>query len=157
MPIIEFEAKLVARGPKRAWVFLDFPVKASRQLGSRGRVAVRGTMNGHPFEISAFPTGDGTHQIAVNKALQAGARAKPGDRVHLVLEVETGPRVVKVPADLERALASAPKAMAHFDALSYGHKKAYVDWILEAKKAETRARRIAEALRRLVKGKGHFY
>lgn len=138
-------------------MFLDFPVKASRQLGTQGRVAVRGTMNGHPFSISAFPTGDGPHQIAVNKELQAGAQAKPGDRVHVVLEVETGPRQVTVPADLKRALAGVRKARANFEALSYGHKKAYTDWITEAKRPETRKHRIAEALTRLSKGKGHFY
>ncbi len=100
MPKIEFDARLVARGPKGAWVFLDFPVSASRQLGTRGRVPVRGTMNGHPFRISAFPTGDGTHQIAVNKALQAGAIAMPGARVHVVLEVDAGQRLVATPPDL---------------------------------------------------------
>ena len=157
MTAITFDAKLIARGPKRAWVFLDFPVNVSRQLGSRGRVAIRGTMNGFPFQISAFPIGDGTHQIAVNKSLQAGARAKPGDRVHIVLEVETGPRVVTVPSDFKRALAASPKANAKFDALSYGHRKAYVDWISEAKKPETRARRIAESLQMLREGQGHFY
>jgi hypothetical protein len=154
---IEFDAKLGARGPHGAWVFLDFPVSASRQLGSHGRVPVRGTMNGPPFRISAFPTGDGTHQIAVNKALQAGARATTGDRVHLVLEVDTGPRVVKPSPDLKAALTGAAKARENFDALSYGHKKAYVDWILEAKKPETRARRVQEAITRLSKVSGHFY
>lgn len=138
-------------------MFLDFPVSASEQLGRRGRVPVRGTMNGHPFRISAFATGDGTHQIAVNKALQAGARAGPGDRVHLVLEVDTEPRVVKAPSDLKAALAGAAQARENFEALSYGHKKAYVEWILEAKKAETRARRVKEAVARLSKDKGCFY
>ncbi len=157
MPKIEFDAKLVARGPKGAWVFLDFPVSASRQLGSRGRVPVRGTMNGHPFRISAFPTGDGTHQIAVNKILQAGAEAVPGERVRVVLEVDIGPRVVTTPPDLKHAIAHAPQAKRNFDALSYGHKKAYVEWILEAKRPETRARRVNAAVKRLSQGKGHFY
>lgn len=138
-------------------MFLDFPVAVSRKLPSRGRVAVRGTLNGFPFRISAFPTGDGTHQIAVNKAVQSGARTKPGERVHVVLEVDTGPRLVKQPADLTAALGRAPQAMANFAALSYGHRNAYVEWILEAKKPETRARRVDEAVKRLGKDKGYFY
>ncbi len=156
MPRIEFDAKLIARGPKGAWVYLDFPVSASNKLPSRGRVAVRGAMNCFPFTISAFPTGDGTHQIAVNKALQAGAKAGPGDRVHVVLEPETGPRTVTVPADLKKALAGAAKARKNFEALSYGHRKACVDWITGAKQAETRERRIRQALERLSKGEGRF-
>lgn len=157
MPTVEFDARLIARGPKGAWVFLDFPVSASKQLGSPGRVPVWGTMNGHPFRTSAFPTGDGTHQIAVNKALQSGADAKPGDRVRVVLQVDTEPREVKPPLDLTKALAHAPEAKRNFDALSYGHRKAYVEWILGAKKPETRARRIQQALMHLSKGKGRFY
>jgi hypothetical protein len=157
VPKIEFDAKLTARGPKGAWVFLDFPVSASKQLGSQGRVPVRGTMNGFAFRISAFPTGDGTHQIAVNKTLQAGAKARPGDRVHVVLEVDAGPKTVRAPPDLTKALRQAPKARGNFEALSYGHKKAYVDWILEAKRPETRMRRIQQAIERLSQDKGHFY
>lgn len=154
---IEFDAKLIARGPKGAWVFLDFPGAASKKLPSRGRVAVRGTMNGFAFRISAFPTGDGTHQIAVNKALQAGANAGPGDRVHVVLEADTGPRIVNVPPDLRKGLASVPKARENFANLSYGHRKAYVDWITEAKQPETRERRLRKAIERLSKGRGSFY
>ncbi len=157
MARIEFVAKLVARGPKGAWVFLDFPVAVSRKLPTRGRVAVRGTMNGFPFRISAFATGDGTHQIAVNKALQAGAKAVPGDRVRVVLEVDTRPRTVKVPEDLRAAVSASAKARENFDGLSYSHRKGYVDWIEEAKKPETRQRRIREAVERLGTGKGYFF
>lgn len=156
MASIEFDGKLVARGPKGAWVFLDFPVGASKKLPSRGRVAVRGTMNGFAFSISAFPTGDGTHQIAVNKTLQAGAKAKPGERVHVILEPETGPRTVTIPTDLKKALATSQKARENFAALSYGHRKAYVDWISDAKQPETRQRRIRQTLERLSRGKGRF-
>lgn len=157
MPGIEFDAKLVARGPKGAWVFLDFPVAVSRKLPSRGRVLIRGSMNGFPFRISAFPTGDGTHQIAVNKALQAGAKVRPGEQVHIVLEPDTETRVVRPPADLKRALATAARARDNFEKLSYSHRKGYVDWIEGAKKPETRERRVREAVKRLSRGKGYFF
>ncbi len=157
MTRIEFEAKLVGRGPKRAWVFLDFPGSVSRQMPGGGKVPVRGVMNGFPFRTSTFPLGDGIQQIVVNKALQAGARAKAGDRVHVVLEVDAKPRTVRTPPDLRAALATAPKARENYENLSYTHRKGYADWITEAKRPETRDRRVQEALRRLSKGKGHFY
>ncbi len=154
---IEFDAKLVGRGPVRAWVFLDFPRAVSQGLPSRNKVAVRGTMNGFPFRTSTFPIGDGIQQIAVNKKLQAGAKAGAGDRVHVVLEVDTKPRLVRTPPDLKAALAAAAKAHANYEELSYTHRKGYVDWITEAKRPETRDRRVREAVRRLSKGKGYFY
>lgn len=137
-------------------MFLDFPVAASKKLPSRGRVSVRGTMNGFPFRISAFPTGDGTHQIAVNKTLQAGAKAAPGERVHVVIEADAGKPVVRVPADLKAAIAASAKARENFGRLSFSHRKGYVDWVTEAKKPETRERRVREAVKRLSKGKGYF-
>jgi uncharacterized protein YdeI (YjbR/CyaY-like superfamily) len=52
-----------------------------------------------------------------------------------------------VPHDLQIALHGDPAAGAAFEALPYSHKREYIDWILEARRPETRARRIDEALR----------
>jgi uncharacterized protein YdeI (YjbR/CyaY-like superfamily) len=55
-------------------------------------------------------------------------------------------RTVTVPRDLRTALSRNKTAAAHFTGLAYSHKREYVDWILEAKKPETRARRIARTI-----------
>ena len=54
-----------------------------------------------------------------------------------------------VPAEIRRALAKHPAARKSFEALAPGYRRNYVRWIIEAKQAETRARRLAEAIRRL--------
>src|SRR5687767_4386548 len=106
---IEFTGKLTAEGPNGAWVFMEVPKEASEKLGSRGRVSVVGSINGFAIRTSALPTGRGTHQLAVNKAMQAGANAKPGDRVKVVLQVDTEKRTVEVPSDVSAAInAEAP-------------------------------------------------
>ncbi|HEY7588649.1 MAG TPA: YdeI/OmpD-associated family protein [Thermoplasmata archaeon] len=156
MSDISFTAKLEAMGPKGAWVFLYLPKEASEKLGSRGRVPVTGSMNGFSFRSSAFPRGDGTHQIAVNKAMQAGAKANPGDTVKVVLRVDTGARGVDVPADLKKAFASSAAAKANFEKMAWSHRKGYVDWIQEAKRPETRAKRIQEAVTRMARGQGFY-
>ncbi len=156
MPEIEFTTRLVAMGPKGAWVFLYFPEKADKLLGTKARVPVVGTINGFPFRSSAFPTGDATHQIAVNKAMQAGAKAKPGERVKVVLRVDEAPRTVAVPVDLEKSLANSEVAMQKFAKMAWSHRKAYVDWIEEAKRPETRTKRVTEAVKRIAAGKGGF-
>ncbi|MFA5896886.1 MAG: YdeI/OmpD-associated family protein, partial [Thermoplasmata archaeon] len=101
-------------------------------------------------------TGDGTHQIAVNKAMQAGAKAGPGDRLQMVLRVDTAPRTVKVPADLKKALTKSKAAQVNFERMTWSHRKRYVDWIEEAKRPETRAKRIDEAVKRISAGQGAF-
>jgi hypothetical protein len=63
------------------------------------------------------------------------------------------PRVVEVPDDFQAALDRSPAAKAFFDSIAYTHKKEYVRWITEAKKAETRESRIAKAVEMLESGK----
>ena len=57
-----------------------------------------------------------------------------------------------VPADLAAALAPDETARANFDGLSYTHRKEWVRWIEEAKKAETRATRLAKTVESLRAG-----
>ncbi len=57
---------------------------------------------------------------------------------------------VIVPADFAAALAAAPKARAHFDAMKISHRREYVDSIEEAKRPETRARRIEAMVEKIV-------
>ncbi len=57
------------------------------------------------------------------------------------------------PAELESSLAGAPDARAMYDGLSFSHQKAYADWVAEAKRPETRARRAAASVDRLLAGR----
>ena len=58
-----------------------------------------------------------------------------------------------MPGDLAEALAQDDAARANFDALSYTHRKEWVRWIDDAKKAETRASRLAKTVESLHAGK----
>jgi uncharacterized protein YdeI (YjbR/CyaY-like superfamily) len=57
------------------------------------------------------------------------------------------------PPDLVAALEAAPKAKAAFEAFPPSHRREYLAWILEAKRADTRARRIAQTVAWLTEGK----
>ena len=63
------------------------------------------------------------------------------------------PKPVKTPADLRAALTANAKARAGYDALSPSHKREYIEWITEAKTAETRARRLTQTVAWMVEGK----
>ena len=89
----------------------------------------------------------------VNKDMQRGAEVGVGDRVEVTLEVDTSPRILKVPEDFNKILLEHPKAREAFESLPYSHKKEYVDWIEEAKKPQTRARRIEQTLGKLMEDK----
>lgn len=60
---------------------------------------------------------------------------------------------IRVPADLKAALAKHRKAQATFEAFSPSHKREYLEWIIEAKGEDTRARRVAQAVEWMAEGK----
>jgi len=147
MPKIQFNVKLQA--VEQGGVFFILPQKESAKFGVRGRVPVTGTINGYSFRSSIFPVGDGTHYMAVNRAVRDGAGVAAGDRVKVLMEADTAPRTVAVPADLNKALSKSKQAKTRFDKLSYTHRKEHVQWIESAKRPETRARRIEQVLIKL--------
>ena len=62
-------------------------------------------------------------------------------------------QVPRMPRDLGAALRAAPEAKACFDAFPPSKRKEYLEWIVAAKRPETRARRVATAIDQLVEGK----
>ncbi len=148
-----FDAVLVAKGPKGAWTHMSVPFDVHRVFGSKARVPVTGTINGHPFRTSIMPVGGGSHYMAITKEMQTGAKARAGDSVHVVMAVDTETRTVEIPEDLTAALAGHPELADSFAAFAYSHRKEFVDWITQAKKAETRARRIEKSLEMIAEKK----
>jgi uncharacterized protein YdeI (YjbR/CyaY-like superfamily) len=60
---------------------------------------------------------------------------------------------IAMPDDFSRALAGNPAAQAAFDAFAPSHRREYLEWITEAKREETRAKRIAQSIEWLAEGK----
>ncbi len=148
-----FEAVLKRPEGIGTWTYLDIPFSVVEAFGSKGQVRVKGTVNAHPFRSSAMPHGDGTHYLVVAKPIRDAIGAGQGDTVQVVMTEDAGERTVAVPADFKRALAKKGKARTAFEALSYSHRKEYVDWLEGAKRPETRVKRIAQAMDLLLAGK----
>ena len=67
---------------------------------------------------------------------------------------EAAPKApVDVPDDLASALAKQKTARAAFDAFPPSHRREYIEWIVEAKRDDTRARRVAQAVEWIAEGK----
>ena len=125
---------------------IAIPFDVEKAFGSRGRVPVRGTLNGFAFRSSVFPMGGGCHWLVVNRDMREGAKIKAGETISVMMERDDEPRVITPPKDFARALAANKAALAAWDKLSYTHRKEYAKAIEEAKKPETRARRIEKAI-----------
>jgi hypothetical protein len=147
---LRFKAKLEG---KEAGVVAAItpPVDVPEYFGTRGRVPIRGTINGFPFRSSLMPMG-GCHMMPVNMNLRKGAGAKPGDIVEMVMERDAEERTVEAPAELAKELAKNKKARERWDSLAFTHKKEMANSISGAKQEETRTRRLAKVMHVLKTG-----
>ena len=94
----------------------------------------------------------GVGYIGLNRAVRAAAGVDAGDRIRVAMELDTEPRTVQPPEDLRAALDAEPGALASFEELSFTHRREYAEWVEGAKRPETRAKRVAETVRRVQAG-----
>jgi hypothetical protein len=149
----KFEFKVKIEGKETGVVSaITPPFDVVEAFGTRGRVPIRGTMNGFPFRSSLMPMG-GCHMMPVRKSLRDGAGVNPGDIVSVFMERDEAERTVEVPPTLKKELAKSKAAQANWDKLAFTARKEIALSIIGAKHEETRARRLAKALDILQSGK----
>ena len=140
--------------PKNAsWTFLILPADASAKLPTRGMTTVAGTLEGHRFQATLEPDGQGSHWLKVSRAMRRAADASVGDTVALEIMAASEAPEPRVPADLRKALAAAPDARTQWSGLTPAARRDWVQWITSAKKTETRERRVANTCDMLASGK----
>ena len=142
-----FEATLERHGSGTVAVV---PFDLKEAFGS-GRPPVRVTINGFTFRTTLFNMG-GRPLLGLNREVREGAGVEPGQTVQIELRRDDEPRVVEIPADLGAVLDRDRAVRDFFDSLSYTHRKEYVRWIEEAKREETRTRRLEKSVELLREG-----
>jgi Bacteriocin-protection, YdeI or OmpD-Associated/Domain of unknown function (DUF1905) len=140
---ISLTGELVARGPAAAFVLDDDQVAAVGE-GAK-RFPVLATVNGYTWRTSVARM-RGEFLVGLSKEVRTGAGVQAGDTVSLELKLDSEPRTVAVPPALAEALEADPEAKATFEGLAFTHRKEFARWIEEAKREETRARRVTQAL-----------
>lgn len=146
----EFDATIAKEGEEaNASFFLHVPPEVVADFGKKGQVKVKVVIDGYAYRTSIAPYG-GTHYLGVRKEIRQAIGKLDGGPVHVSIEVDSDPRVVEVPEDFAEVMEINVRAA--FDKLSYTHQKEYVAWIVEAKKAETRQRRIEKAVEMIAEG-----
>jgi len=145
-----FRATLERLRSNLGWVIIWIPFNVQKTWGTRGRVRVRGEINGFAFRTSLFPTRKGEHFLLVNKKMQAGGHASEGTAAEFFLEPDTEERVVAVPAELKRILAEDKTFRRWFDGLNYSIRKWLADWITQPKSAASRLRRAEQVAEQLL-------
>jgi hypothetical protein len=123
---------------------VEVPTKVTQALGGKRRIPVTATFNGVPYRGSIVRMGE-VAILGVTKAIMEAAEVSPGEKLDVVVELDLEPRHVEIPAEFAEALARSGLRDA-FEAMSYSHRREHVEAILEAKREDTRQRRIERAL-----------
>ena len=149
MSIIHFEATPLKVGD---WTILRLPEKASAKLPSRGMALVEGTINGFRSKIVLEPDGKGSHWFRIDYALREAIGIDADGAVTMAVEPSKEWPEPKVPADLNKALASDPQANALWVKITPMARWDWLRWIRATNNQETRSRRIEVALSKLKAG-----
>ncbi len=145
-----FGATLERLRSNLGWVIIWIPFNVQKIWGTRGRLRVKGEINGYAFRTSLFPTRKGEHFLLINKKMQAGGHASEGTTAEFFLEPDVEARIVAVPAELKRILAEDRPFGRWFDALSYSIRKWISDWVVQPKSLEARVRRADQVAEQLL-------
>lgn len=124
---------------------VEVPAEVVDGLDAGKRPAVTVILNGFAYRTTVAPMG-GRFFVPVSAEIRTGAGVRAGDELDVEVVLDTEPRTVEVPADLAAAIDVEPGLRYVWDRLSYTRRREHVRAVEEAKKPETRARRIEKAV-----------
>lgn len=149
----KFTAPLERMTSRFAWSYVEFPHDVKELFGKRGDVRVKCLINGVAADRALMPTKSGFHILVLGGDLRKKAGIKkPGDLVQVELWLDPEPDRITIPEELAETLDFIPEMKAAWDKLTPGMQRSMCYWVGSAKTAPTKAKRIAELLRRFEAG-----
>jgi hypothetical protein len=144
--VLRITTVLQPRGPAAAIVL------SAEQLTSIAGTAktppVRVTVNGTTFEGRIGSMG-GEILIGFNRSVREALGVAPGDTIDAEIVVDQQPRSIELPDALAEAFAADDALRVAFDALAPSRRKEIARSIADAKRPETAAKRLAQAVEQL--------
>jgi len=125
--------------------FVLFPHDTAAEFHRKGRIPVQALLGGLPYTGSLMPSAAGYHRLSVPREICVQLGKTPGDLIRVELWQDDSPRTVEMPEEFVRLLRKE-RLLTKFEALSITRRKEYRNWILSAKRDETRSRRMVRAL-----------
>jgi hypothetical protein len=127
---------------------IEVPAEVVEALGGGKRAAVKVTVNGYEY-ATTMGSMSGRCMLPFSAERRRESGLAGGDAIEVDLVLDTAPRQLEVPNDLQTALNASSAAAGAWQKLSPSQRKAHVTAVLGAKAAETRARRIASVVAKL--------
>lgn len=145
-PKTMFRTRLIAGNvpPYDSWTFVVVPSDVHAALGGGARIAIRGLIEGVEFR-STMQRGDGVMRFPVTREVREGAGVRAGNEVDVMIEIDPDSREPEIPVELRDVLDSNA-LWEVFRALAPSCRRAWAEYVAEAKQQSTRARRAARAV-----------
>jgi len=150
IPTVRFESVVMLNGKTATGI--PVPPEVVEALGGGKRIKVVATIGEHSYRNSVVSWGDG-FMLSFGAEHRAATGLEAGDHVTLDLVRDEAERTVELADDFAAALTANAAAHEFFDGLSYSQKRWFTLGLAEAKKPETRARRIDKYVEMLAEGR----
>jgi len=143
--------KAVIQNAGGGGAFVEVPFDVEKAFGSK-RPKIKANIEGVPYRGILTRMGTECHMLIILKGIREQIGKTFGDEIKISVELDSEPRVIEIPKDMLKELKKDKAAKAFFEKLSYTHQREYVTWIEEAKKEETRQRRVTKTIEMLKQG-----
>ena len=142
----KFKAKIEAGDGGRA--YLLFPYGTEKEFATKGKVPVKATFDGVPYTGSLIKCRNPIRMLGVPKSIREQIGKGPGNTIEVVVWRDEEVRTVEVPA---QKLIKKQRAASNFRKTTIHLPQEYSRWITDAKKEETRLKRLGKASEMLKK------
>ena len=150
-PLVDKRLKLERFQGKGGWTYARIPEVSQDKNRPFGWVKVRGSIDGYELrKYHLMPMGNGHLFLPVKAEIRKKIRKAEGDSVHVILYPDDEP--LEIPDEMMLCLKDEPQALKFFLSLSESEQKYYIQWVYSARKEETKIRRLAKTIDRLVSG-----
>lgn len=147
MPTLTFTSKVLTIG---AFTIVKLPEDISKQLPSRGQVAITGTLNDQEFLTVLEPDGNWGHWMKISSDLQKRAGLNVGDIASVTFEVTKSWPEPTIPADFASALKNAPeKVKEKWQDITPMARWEWIRWVNSTGNDGTRQIRIEKSISKL--------
>lgn len=143
----KFEAIIQKHEGKDA-AYIEIPFDVEKEFKAK-RVKVKAMFDGFKYRGSIVKMGLPCYMIGLTKEVRKNIGKEVGDTIFVEIEKDEDIREIELPDDFKNELEKNEEALEFYNSLSYSVKRKYFQWITSAKKAETREKRIQEALIKL--------
>ena len=143
--------RTIVVGRPRGGITVEIPFDPSGPWGELDAYHVNGTVGGQMFR-GVLTRDDGAWALRLGPSWCRWPGFGSGDEIEVVMAPE-GPRTSTMGGDVEAAFAAEPAAARFFDSMPSFYRNNLARWIEDAKRPETRARRVAESVDLAKQGK----